>query len=87
MSTPTIHCQWEDERARERTDHQPSYAEAKKMKSLKLRIHGCLRASIRDCTSEVIITGIAYFSGPLGHNILFVASDLQLVILQVDHPG
>jgi len=30
MSTLTVHCQWEDETARERTDHQPSYAEAKK---------------------------------------------------------
>jgi len=32
MGTLTIHCQWEDEMARERTGHPPSYAEDKKMK-------------------------------------------------------
>ena len=42
MSTPTVHCQWEDETVRERTGHPPSYAEAKKMKSLTLHTHGCL---------------------------------------------
>ena len=45
MSTLTVHCRWEDETARERTGHPPSYAEAKKMKSLTLHTHGCLRAS------------------------------------------
>src|SRR6218665_1071270 len=34
MSTLTAHCQWEDETVRERTGHPPSFAEAKKMKSL-----------------------------------------------------
>ena len=47
-STLTVHCQWEDETVRERTGHPPSYAEAKKMKSLTLHTHGCLRASLRD---------------------------------------
>src|SRR6218665_1761180 len=48
MSTLTAHCQWEDDTVRERTGHPPSYAVAKKMKSLTLRTHGCLRASLRD---------------------------------------
>src|SRR6218665_36552 len=39
-STLTAHCQWEVETVRERTGHQPSYAEAKKMKSLTLHTHG-----------------------------------------------
>jgi len=50
MSTLTAHCQWEDETVRERTGHPPSYAEAKKMKSLTHHIHGCpmARATLRD---------------------------------------
>ena len=51
MRTLTIHCLWEDEMVRERTAHPPSYAEAKKMKSLTLHTHGCPRASLRDCSS------------------------------------
>jgi|SRR6218665_2738026 len=43
MSTPTVHCRWEDEMARVRTDHPRSYAEAKKMKLLT-HTHVCLRA-------------------------------------------
>ena len=39
MSTLTTHCKWEDETVRERTDHPPSYAEAKKIKSLTLHSH------------------------------------------------
>ena len=39
MSTLTAHCRWEDETARERTCHPPSYAVAKKMKTLKLHTH------------------------------------------------
>src|SRR6218665_117771 len=46
--TPTAHCQREDDTVRERTGYPPSYAEAKKMKSLTLHNHGCLRASLRD---------------------------------------
>jgi len=47
MSTLTaVHCQWEDETVRGRTGHPPSYAEAKKMKSLTLHTHGCLRDSL-----------------------------------------
>ena len=42
----TAHCQWEDETVRERTGHSPSYAEAKKMKSLTLHTHGCLSTSL-----------------------------------------
>jgi len=37
---------------RERTGHPPSYTEAKKMKSLTLHTHGCLRANLRDCSSS-----------------------------------
>jgi len=48
MSTLTALCQWEDEMVRERTGHLPSYAVAKKKKSLTLHTHGCLRASLRD---------------------------------------
>ena len=54
MSTLTVNCQWEDETVRERTGHLPSYAEAKKMKSLTLHTHGCLRASSRDCSSLLL---------------------------------
>src|SRR6218665_2474715 len=48
MSTLTAHCQWDDETMRERTGYPPSYAVAKKMKSLTLHTHGCLRASLMD---------------------------------------
>ena len=40
MSTLTVYCQWEDETVRDRTGHPPSYAEAKKMKSLTLHTQG-----------------------------------------------
>src|SRR6218665_1116257 len=42
MSKLIAHCQWEDETVRARTNHSPSYTEAKKMKSLTLHAHGCL---------------------------------------------
>ena len=48
MSTLTLHCQWENEMVRERTGRLPSYAEAKKMKSLTLHTHGCLRTNVKD---------------------------------------
>ena len=51
MSTLTAHCQWEDEMAREITGHPPSYAVAKKMKSLTLHTHCYPRASLRDGSS------------------------------------
>ena len=51
-STLTAHCRWEDETVRERTGHPPSYAEAKKMKSLTLNTHGCPRARLRDWSSS-----------------------------------
>ena len=41
MSTPTVRCRWEDETAKEMTGHPPS----KKMKSLTLHTHGCIRTS------------------------------------------
>src|SRR6218665_1834235 len=55
MSTLSVHCQWGDETARERTGHPPSYAEAKKMKSLTLHTHGCLRASLRNCSCSHLL--------------------------------
>jgi len=36
-STPIVRCSWIDEMARERTSHQPAFAEAFKTKSLTLR--------------------------------------------------
>ena len=39
---------------KERTGHPPSYAVAKKMKSLTLHTHGCPRASLRDRSSSKI---------------------------------
>src|SRR6218665_1758256 len=45
---------WEDEPARERTGHLPSYAEAKKMKQLSLHFHGCRTDSFRDCLSLLL---------------------------------
>ena len=48
MITLTAHCQWEDETVRERTGHPPSYAVVKKMKSLTLHTHDCLRTSLGD---------------------------------------
>ena len=57
MSTTTIHvhCQWGDETITERTRHMPSYAEAKKMKSLALYDIDSLRASLRDWSSSPLI--------------------------------
>ena len=52
ISTLSALCQWEDVMVRERTGHQPSYDEAKKMKSLTLHTHGYPRASLRDCPSS-----------------------------------
>ena len=52
MSTLTVHCQWEDEAAREKIGHPPSYAQAKKMKSLTLNTHGCSRVRLKDCPSS-----------------------------------
>src|SRR6218665_3960281 len=51
MSTLTAHCQWVDNTLRERIGHPPSYAEAKKMKSLTLHTHSCPWASLRDYSS------------------------------------
>ena len=50
--TLTLHCQWEDEAVRERTGHPRWYVGAQKMKSLTLHTHGCLRVSLRDCSSS-----------------------------------
>src|SRR6218665_134868 len=46
MSTLIVHCRWDDEMARERTGHPPTYAEAKKMKSTTLHTHGCLGTAL-----------------------------------------
>src|SRR6218665_1633182 len=54
-STLTVHCPWEDETVSERTGHPLSYAKAKKMKLLTLHTHGCLRASLRDCSSLLML--------------------------------
>ena len=54
MSTLTGHCQWEDKTMRERTGHPPSYAVAKKTKSLTLHTHVCLRPRLRDWSSSSI---------------------------------
>jgi len=40
MSTLTVHCRWKEEKMKERTSHQPSYADAKKMKLLSLYTQG-----------------------------------------------
>jgi len=48
-SQPAVQCWWEDETARKRTPHPPPYAEAKKLKSLTLHNHGCLRTSLGSC--------------------------------------
>jgi len=55
MSTLIALYKWEDETARERTGHPPSYAEAQKMKLLTLHIYGCPNARLRDCSSSTII--------------------------------
>jgi len=52
MSTLTIRCQWKVETVRDRIGHLPTYDKAKKMKLLALHVHGCLRASVRDCSSS-----------------------------------
>ena len=50
MSTLTVHRlytgRWKGERVRERFGHPPLFAEAKKMKSLTIHTHGCLRDSL-----------------------------------------
>ena len=47
-STLTIHRWWEDEMARYRTGHPPSYAKAKKMMMLTLLAYVGLRASLME---------------------------------------
>ena len=46
MSALTAHCRWDEETLKERIGHQPSYVEAKKMKSLTLHTHGYHRAGL-----------------------------------------
>jgi len=43
MMTSTDTDLWEDETAREKTDHPASYAEAKKMQSGTVHTHDCLQ--------------------------------------------
>src|SRR6218665_333199 len=54
MNTWTTHCHWEDEMVKETTGHPPSYAEAKKIKSLTLHTHGFPKASLRDCSALLV---------------------------------
>ena len=70
MSTLIIHCQWEDETVRERNGHPPSYDEAKKMKSLTLHTHGCLKASFRDCSSSSLLNTMGWNICSICANIL-----------------
>src|SRR5688572_2654159 len=49
MSTLTVHCGWYDETARYTTDHQASYTEVKKMKSLTFHTYGCAKFSLGCC--------------------------------------
>src|SRR5678815_1572538 len=56
--TLTVHCRWEDETARERTDYPPSHADGQKMKSLTLHAHYCLRDSLRDYSSLLLSQSI-----------------------------
>ena len=51
----TVCCRREDETAMQRTGHPPSYAEAKKIKSLTLQTHSCPRASLRDCSFILLL--------------------------------
>src|SRR5688572_27043601 len=44
----------EVQRVRERIGHLLSYANAKKMKLLTLHTSGCLRVSLRDCSSLLL---------------------------------
>ena len=60
MRTLITHRQRGDETARERTGHPPSYAEAKKMKSLSLHTHGYFMASLRDCFSILLYEVCVY---------------------------
>jgi len=41
--------------ARERTGHPPSNTEDKKINSLTLHTHGCPRASLKDCSSLLLL--------------------------------
>ena len=54
LSTLTLRSRWEDETARERIGHPLAYTKAKKMKSLTLHTHGCLRTSLKDCSSLLL---------------------------------
>jgi len=56
------HCQWDDETVRKRIGHPPSYAKAKKMKSLTLHTHGCHIASLRECSFLVFFVLIVIIS-------------------------
>ena len=62
MSSLTVHCKWEDETVRERTGHLPSYAKAKKMKSLTLHTHiGCPRATLSDCSFLLLLSDVRFY--------------------------
>jgi len=75
MSTPTVNCRWEDETVIERTDHPPSYAEAKKMKSLALHTHGCLK-SLVDCSSSSVYISRVFSPAYRRHRHCFVSKEV-----------
>lgn len=52
----TCFCQWGDKMARDRTDHPPPYAGAKKMKLVQLHTHDCVKASLKHCSSPSLFT-------------------------------
>src|SRR6218665_1010728 len=45
---------WEDETARERTCHSPTYAEAKRIKSQTLLSHGCLTSQLKGLSFFIV---------------------------------
>jgi len=79
MSTLTAHCQWEDETVRERTGHPPSYAEAKKMKSLTLHTHGCPRASLRDWSSSSSLYWLKLSEVARSHVVSYICAESSSV--------
>ena len=64
-------------RSQSYTLHPPSYAEAKKMKSLTFHTHGCPRASSRDCSSSTSWNA-SHFEGPYYRILLHCSKMLSL---------
>jgi len=64
--------------SRERTGHPTSYAEVKKMKSLGLQMHGCLRASLRDCYQAFPGSTNGHFQNVQIFNLITFSNKLHL---------